>query len=167
MGGIQESGWWSAWVSHPPRGAPERPDGQLVHRLGSMEPSFWNKVVSVAFNTAGRDVMLGGGGAGLIAGFMRECDSVAKTLRSGAGTGQDTKGSSSSLMVVPQPCVPSSRIFVPKAVPVFITSPLGMSPQPCLRFLTHNNTHLGTGVLTLRLTTHMNTHTRLARGQNF
>lgn len=51
VGGVQESGWWSAWVSHPLRGATERPDGQLVHTLGSMEPSFWNKVVSVAFNT--------------------------------------------------------------------------------------------------------------------
>ena len=34
-------------MSHPPRGAPQRPDGQLVHTLGSMEPS-WNKVVAVS-----------------------------------------------------------------------------------------------------------------------
>lgn len=107
--------------------------------------------------------MLGGGGAGLIAGFTRECDSVAKALRSGAGTGQDTKGSSSSLTAAPQPRVPSSLIFVPKAVLAFITSPLGMSPQPCLRALTHNDTHPGTGTLTLHLTTNIYprcTHTR-------
>ena len=86
-------------MSHPPRGAPKRPDGQLVHTLGSMEPS-WNKVVSVAFNTAGRDVMLRGVGAGLVAGFTGECDSVAKALKSGAGTRQAPSRCDSCLQII-------------------------------------------------------------------
>lgn len=30
------AGWWSAWMSHPLTGAPQLPDGQLVHTLGSI-----------------------------------------------------------------------------------------------------------------------------------
>ena len=33
--GVKDSGWWSAWMSHSLRGAPQLPGSQLVHTLGS------------------------------------------------------------------------------------------------------------------------------------